>query len=128
MSLPTDARVVAAELFFLPVHTRVPLKFGTETATFVTCARAKLTVRGRDGREATGWGETPLSVTWVWPSKLSYEERHEALKNFCLKLANDGLLGASIGLLINQPVEGSLAAHYPARQLVRQAAIIGRQG
>ena len=87
MSLPTDARVVAVELFFLPVHTRVPLKFGTETATFVTCARAKLTVRGRDGREATGWGETPLSVTWVWPSRLGYEERHQVLKNFCLKLA-----------------------------------------
>ncbi len=87
MSLPTDARVVAVELFFLPVHTRVPLKFGPETATFVTCARAKLTVRGRDGREATGWGETPLSVTWVWPSKLGYEERHQALKNFCLELA-----------------------------------------
>ncbi|HET7767601.1 MAG TPA: enolase C-terminal domain-like protein [Chloroflexota bacterium] len=78
---------MGAALYFLPVETRVPLKFGTETLTYVTCARARVRVRNREGREADGWGETPLSVQWVWPSALSYEERHEALKQFTIGLA-----------------------------------------
>ncbi len=87
MGKATDIRVVGARLYFLPVHTRMPLKFGGETVTFVTCARACLTVRGKDGRTAVGWGETPLSVTWVWPSTLGYEERHQAMRVLCEKLA-----------------------------------------
>lgn len=87
MGLPTDVRCIGAELYYLPVETRMPLKFGIETVTAVTCARVKLTVEGRDGRTAIGWGETPLSVTWVWPGNLPYEERHEALKQFCEQLA-----------------------------------------
>ena len=43
MSKPTDIRVAAAELFFLPVETRVPLKFGRETLSVVTCARVRRT-------------------------------------------------------------------------------------
>ncbi|HEY0548600.1 MAG TPA: mandelate racemase/muconate lactonizing enzyme family protein [Verrucomicrobiae bacterium] len=89
MSKPTDVRVVATRLYFLPIQMRVPLKFGTETTTSVTCARACVTVEGRDGKRAEGWGETPLSVQWVWPSKLSYAERHERLRNFCLRLAEE---------------------------------------
>ena len=65
----------------------MPLKFGGETVTYVTCARCKVKVQDRNMREAEGWGETPLSVTWVWPSSLGYEERHESLKEFCVKLA-----------------------------------------
>jgi L-alanine-DL-glutamate epimerase-like enolase superfamily enzyme len=87
MSLPTDIRPVSSELYFLPVNTRMPLKFGGETVTYVTCARCRVKVQDREGRLAEGWGETPLSVTWVWPSALGYEERHEALKSFCIKLA-----------------------------------------
>ena len=87
MSLPTDIRPVSTELYFLPVNTRMPLKFGGETVTYVTCARCRVKVQDRKGSQAEGWGETPLSVTWVWPSALGYEERHEALKSFCVKLA-----------------------------------------
>ena len=90
----TDSQVVAVSLYFLPVNTRLPLKFGHETVTYVTCARASLTVVDRQGRKATGWGETPLSVQWVWPSTLPYETRHAALKEFCAKLAK---LWASFG-------------------------------
>jgi L-alanine-DL-glutamate epimerase-like enolase superfamily enzyme len=85
--LRTDVRPAGAALYFLPVHTRVPLKFGPETLTTVTCARARLEVRGRDGRPAEGWGETPLSVQWVWPSPLSFAERHEAVLEFTRRLA-----------------------------------------
>ncbi|HPD32491.1 MAG TPA: hypothetical protein PLL20_21060, partial [Phycisphaerae bacterium] len=79
----TDVRAVGASLYFLPVRTRVPLKFGPETLTYVTCARACVKVRDAAGRTAEGWGETPLSVQWVWPSGLTYDRRHETLKRFC---------------------------------------------
>src|SRR3954463_5955800 len=84
---PTDIRATGTELYLLPVTTRVPLKFGSETLTSVTCARVKLSVRGRDGREASGWGETPLSVQWAWPSELGIAERHDAMVEFCRRLA-----------------------------------------
>ncbi len=87
MPRPTDVRCIGAELYFLPVTTRVPLKFGIETLTSVTCTRVKMTVVDRAGNKATGWGETPLSVTWVWPGSLPYEERHDALKEFSKLLA-----------------------------------------
>ncbi len=79
MTRPTDIRPVAAALHFIPVQTRVPLKFGPETLTTVTCARVHLRVEDASGRTAEGWGETPLSVQWVWPSKLSYQIRERAL-------------------------------------------------
>jgi len=83
----TDARPRATALYFLPVETRVPLKFGPETLTHVTCARVRLTVEDAQGRTAEGWGETPLSVQWVWPSAMSYDDRHTALKVFTKQLA-----------------------------------------
>jgi L-alanine-DL-glutamate epimerase-like enolase superfamily enzyme len=86
MGKVTDVRVVGATLYFLPVEMRVPLKFGNEITTSITCARVALRVRDGQGREAEGWGETPLSVQWVWPSTLPYGERHQRLKDFCLTL------------------------------------------
>ena len=47
-----------------------------------------MTIQGADGRSAAGWGETPLSVQWVWPGALTYAERHAALKEFCTLLAD----------------------------------------
>ncbi len=88
MSKPTDIRVIGISLYFLPVATRVPLKFGSETLTAVTCARCCMTIRNRAGRKFSGWGETPLSVQWVWPSASAYADRHEALKQLCVALAD----------------------------------------
>lgn len=87
MPKPTDIRPVAVELYFLPIKARMPLKFGTETATEVTCARVKMTVADSQGRRASGWGETPLSVQWVWPSPLAYHERHDSLCLLCREIA-----------------------------------------
>jgi L-alanine-DL-glutamate epimerase-like enolase superfamily enzyme len=89
MAKPTDVRPLSASLYFLPVQTRIPLKFGPETLTSVTCARVRMRVMDEHGQAADGWGETPLSVQWVWPSKLSYGERHEALKGFCAELVEE---------------------------------------
>ncbi len=83
----TDVSPKGTSLYFIPVQTRVPLKFGAETLTHVTCARVSIRVEDGRGRIAEGWGETPLSVQWAWPSSASYEERHEAMQGFCVKLA-----------------------------------------
>lgn len=87
-----SARHVAVretELFFLPVETRVPLKFGAQVVTRVTCARVRVRVEDRTGRSAEGWGETPLSVAWVWPSELSWEEREKRMCAFCVRLGEE---------------------------------------
>lgn len=87
MSKSTDIRVVAARLYFLPIRMRLPLKFGPETVTEVTCARACVRVTDEKGGSAEGWGETPLSVQWVWPGNAPYVERYERLKRFGVLLA-----------------------------------------
>src|SRR5947209_14491379 len=87
MTKPTDIRVVGTKLYFLPIENRIPLKFGHETVTSVTCARACVTVADIRGRRAEGWGETPLGVQWAWPGGLPYEPRHQAFKQFCLRPA-----------------------------------------
>jgi len=88
MASNTDIRATAAKVYFLPVEMRVPLKFGPETVTSVTCARIRLRVKNQSGEIAEGWGETPLSAQWVWPSTLSYEARDAVLKDFTLRLAS----------------------------------------
>ncbi len=88
MSRSTDVRPVGVTLYFLPVETRVPLKFGTETLTSVICARVCLEVANRAGGSACGWGETPLSVQWVWPSAASLAARQRALTAFTAALAD----------------------------------------
>lgn len=84
---PLDIRPTACDLYLLPIKTRVPLKFGPEITTEVTCARVRLEVVTHEGKTAVGWGETPLSVQWVWPSTLSYSLRHDVLVEFCKQLA-----------------------------------------
>ncbi len=49
MALPTDVRPVAVELYFLPIKARMPLKFGPEVTTEVTCARVRMTVEDERG-------------------------------------------------------------------------------
>ena len=102
----TDIRVRAVELYYLPVETRMPLKFGPETLTRVTCVRAKVTVEDATGRRGDGWGETPLSVQWFWPADLTYASRHQALKEFCqqaralgaqrLRIDREGAAGSNL--------------------------------
>ncbi len=86
MSKSTDIQVVEATLYYLPMQMRVPLKFGSETIHQITCARVRVTVQDTAGNQATGWGETPLSVTWVWPSTLGYDPRHVAMQAVCQTL------------------------------------------
>ena len=84
---PASLRIDDLQLYYIPVETRVPLKFGSETLSRVNCARCCISLVDAGGRRASGWGETPLSVQWVWPSSLGYTIREERLKQFCLQLA-----------------------------------------
>lgn len=81
--------VTSVRLYFLPIKTRIPWKFGSEVLTEVTCARVCLELTDPEsGATAVGWGETPLNVQWVWPSdSVSYAGRHDALTQFCHILA-----------------------------------------
>ena len=87
MTLSTDIPDQNFSLDFLPVETRVPLKFGSEVLSSVTCVRVKVNVEKMDGKKAEGFGETPLSVQWVWPSDTLYSVRFQALVDFCKLLA-----------------------------------------
>ncbi|MCB1062658.1 MAG: hypothetical protein KDN20_07035 [Verrucomicrobiae bacterium] len=80
-------RIREVDLFFLPVEMRVPLKFGNQVLDSVTCARARVRVADASGKSVDGWGETPLSVGWVWPAAIDYEQRHEAMKDFTILVA-----------------------------------------
>ncbi len=84
-----SVRITNASLYFIPVKMRVPLKFGSQVLTKVVCARACVKVEGADGKTAIGWGETPLSVGWVWPSTIDYAERESALQRFTEMLTRE---------------------------------------
>lgn len=85
----TDVRVVGVSMHHLPVQMRMPLKFGSESVSSVTCLRVKVTVENEAGDRADGWGETPLSVTWAWPSAtMTYAERFDAMIQFCDQLGS----------------------------------------
>lgn len=89
MPKTTDMFPVGAAVYFLPIETRVPLKFGNETLTSVTLARASVSVSNSRGATATGWGETPLSVQWAWPSPTPFAARQRAMMDFTLAIARE---------------------------------------
>lgn len=80
-------KIIDVSLYFIPAKMRVPLKFGNQVMDSVTCARAKVTVEGTNGKTAVGWGETPVAVGWSWPAPIDYEERHTAMKDFTMLAA-----------------------------------------
>ena len=82
-------KITGIDLSFVPVVTRVPLKFGNQTLTEASCARVAVHVEGENGKSAAGWAETPLSVAWVWPSDLGYQAREDRLKEFSKVLCDD---------------------------------------
>ena len=112
----TDIQVVAVKVFVLPVVFRVPLKFGPEVSTKVACLRIWLRVRNQAGQEAEGWGETPLSVAWVWPSKLTAVERAARMEDFALRLARRWVDFPSTG----HPME--IGADFQRHVLMAEAA------
>lgn len=84
---PTDIQIKGTAIYLLPVTLRVPLKFGPETVTSVSCLRVRVEVEDGAGKRGIGWGETPLSVSWVWPGTLSVAERAARMEAFAARLA-----------------------------------------
>jgi L-alanine-DL-glutamate epimerase-like enolase superfamily enzyme len=87
MSAEMDVRVEGLGLYFIPFRLREPLKFGRECLEACECVRVRFSVRSLSGRRAEGWGETPLGLTWAWPSSLPIDSRMTAARTFCLDLA-----------------------------------------
>ena len=84
MPRPTDIRPVAISLYFLPIKTRVPLKFGPEITTEVTCARVKMTVADsqRPARRRLGRDAAVRPVGLAEPAQL--RGASQALRGLCL--------------------------------------------
>ena len=80
-------RVEGLSLRFLPYPFREVLRFGRESLEGCECARARVLVEGADGELTEGWGEVPLGATWAWPSGLDVADRLDALRGFCVNLA-----------------------------------------
>lgn len=93
----TDIRIIGTEVHFLPITLRVPLKFGPETVTRVVCLRVRVRVEDRKGNIAVGWGETPLSVSWVWPSSLTVVERATRMEDFSVRLGKTLIENGAVG-------------------------------
>ncbi|MHC4871175.1 MAG: enolase C-terminal domain-like protein [Planctomycetota bacterium] len=89
MTKATDVKITGCEMYLLPATMRVPIKFGKETVDSVICSRICVEVEKADGTKAKGWGETPLSVTWVWPAAMTYDDRFEAIKAFSVILTEE---------------------------------------
>ena len=85
---PLRYSVTHLKVYLIPVQTRMPLKFGRETLASVTVLRVTMEIADDKGRKAEGWGETPLSVQWVWPSPVPYSSRHDSLVRFAFDLAH----------------------------------------
>lgn len=70
-------------LQFIPIHMRLPLKFGGEVIESIQIAHVELNAFGQ-----VGYGETPLSVGWAWPGALPFRHREEKMMAFCEKVAS----------------------------------------
>ncbi len=81
-----NAVIVNVNTTFFCYENRVPLKFGHEVSTGGETVIAEITLRGEDGRTATGHGETPLAAAWSWPSGLSNSGRVDRMRDFSLRL------------------------------------------
>lgn len=81
-----DVVITNVNTSFFCYENRVPLKFGHEVSTGGETVIAEITVRGVDGREAVGHGETPLAAAWSWPSAMSNSGRVDRMRDFSLRL------------------------------------------
>ncbi len=93
MPKPTDIRIVEAVCGFETVPYRIPLKFGGRVVDKSTLMNVEVSVEGRRGHGASGYGSMPLGNIWAWPSSVvSPEQTEAAMKQFAesvIELAND---------------------------------------
>ncbi len=85
----TDISLKSAALYYLPLATRIPLRFGREVVEEIECLRVQVVVENKSGSRDEGWGEVPLNVQWIWPDESTPVERIKTVKEFTAKLAAD---------------------------------------
>ncbi|MBY0514507.1 MAG: mandelate racemase/muconate lactonizing enzyme family protein [Gemmataceae bacterium] len=79
--LPTHVRVVDISFDTADFQYRTPIKFGGVALDRVTLLNVTITVEGREGRTAQGFGSMPLGNVWAWPTKaLSYDQTLATMK------------------------------------------------
>jgi len=92
MPKSTDIRIVEAVLSFEPVSYRAPLKFGGRIVDRSTLINVEVSVEGRRGHGASGFGSMPVGNVWAWPSTtVGPEQTEDAMKKFAeevVELAN----------------------------------------
>jgi len=92
MPKPTDIRIVEAVCSFEPLPYRAPLKFGGRIVDKSTLINVEVSVEGRRGHGASGFGSMPVGNIWAWPSSaLTAEQTEDAMKKFAedvVELAN----------------------------------------
>ena len=81
-----SVRIVDSALYYLPVTTITPLKFGGVTVTELECLRVQMTVESQ-GRTYEGWGETPLNIPWAWPQQAAAASWTPAVRGVCRRIA-----------------------------------------
>ena len=97
-----DVKICGVRLYLPRIPMRVPIKFGDQVMSTVTCARVQMSVVSRDGRKSTGWSESVLSPGWSWPGTSA--DRGSRMEQFCVRLA-----GAYAGFdLYGHPIELSV--------------------
>lgn len=79
-------RPIRLALYFIDVLAQVPFRFGKEALERVTCARVMCEVEEAARGPFQGWGESPLSAQWAWPSDVPLPEREAALRQFCCEV------------------------------------------
>lgn len=78
----TDIQIVNVEPSYEDYGYRAPMKFGGSVVTRVTILNVRCTVRGRNGKTATGFGSMPMGNVWSFPSKkLTYDDTLAAMKD-----------------------------------------------
>ena len=82
----TTIRPNRLALYFIEVRAKAPFRFGKETLEKVTCARVMVEVEEVARGPFRGWGESPLSAQWAWPSDVPLSERETALRQFCCEV------------------------------------------
>ncbi len=91
--MDSDIKILEVTPYFLPVKTRVPLKFGAVVLREVTYAQVKVKAENRKGEVGIGWGAIPLSDFWAFPTKeIAHEIKEKAMvecvRAFCRAVAS----------------------------------------
>lgn len=82
-----SVRIIDTALYYLPITTITPLKFGRVTVTELECLRVRMTVESQ-GRTYEGWGETPLNIPWAWPEQTAAAAWAPAIRGVCAGIAD----------------------------------------